>query len=151
MKALPERSSATANLLAPERYTPISKPPLAATENFKNSRRSIWKALILLLPWTSCRQPGESLFGSEDRCRNDRRFLSSLGRCPHRSVVAFRGAGRPRSSTVRIDSSRIAVHLRPTRRAARGDSGLATAPRWSLPPFPPPAILGRHRTVLLPH
>src|SRR5438874_6572490 len=151
MKALPERSSATANLLAPGRYKPISKPPLAATENFKNSRRSIWIVFILYRPWRACRQPGGSPFGSADRCRSDRRCLSSLGRCLHRSVVAFRVTGQRRSSVVRIGNSRTEVHLRQSKRVATDDSGLAGGPRWSSPPCPSPATPGQHRIVLLPH
>ena len=149
MKALSDRSSVTANLLAPGTHKPINKPPPAPTESLKKSRRSIWRVLILHLPWTSCQQLGGSPCGSADRCHSGRCFQSWLDRCLHRSVVAFRGAGRPRSSVVRIDSTRTAVHLPPARHVARDGSGLATGPQWSLPLCPRLATLGPHRTVSL--
>src|SRR6202040_3321591 len=86
-----------------------------------------------------------------DRCRSDRCFLSSLGRCLHRSVAAFRVTGPLRSSVVRIGNSRTAVHLRQSKHVATDDSGLATAPRWSSPLCPPPATPVPHTTVSLPH
>src|SRR6266700_2217719 len=92
------RSSMIANLFAPGRYKPISNPPLAATENLRNSRRSIWRGLIWRLPWKSCWQPGGSPCGSADKCHSDGCYLSLPGRCLHRLGAAFRAAVPPRSS-----------------------------------------------------
>src|SRR6266496_2100542 len=147
MKTLADRASAAANLLAPGRYKPISKPPLAATENLRNSRRSIWRVLILLLLWTSCRQPGESPCGFAGRYRSDIHCPSLPGRCPHRSVADFRVTRPPRSSVVPIDNNRIAVRLRQSKHAARDDLRRARALRWSSPPCLLPATRAPRTTV----
>src|SRR6266487_999093 len=149
MKALSDRSSATANLLAPGTHKPINKPPPDPTESLKKSRRSIWRVLILHLPWTSWQQLGGSPCVSEDKCRSDRYSLPWLHQCLRHSVVTYRVTGPQRSSIVPIDSTRTAVRLPPARRVARDDSGLATGPQWSLPLCPRLATLRPHRTVSL--
>src|SRR6202049_3497291 len=88
MKTLADGCCAEASLLTPGRYKPISKPPLAATENFKNSRRSIpvlgFELLIGHLPSPPSRRPGGLPFGCGDMFHNDKYCPSWPGQYPHR-------------------------------------------------------------------
>src|SRR5439155_26265309 len=126
---------------------PISKPPPAASENFRNSRRSIWGPLIWLLLSPSCRRRGELPCGCVGKCRSGKYFLSSPRLYLRRSVVAFHAATVRHSSVVRIGSSRIGVRLQRSRHAAMDDSGRKRGLRSLSLPCLPPSTLVLRRTV----
>src|SRR5262249_32969920 len=105
---------------------PTSSPPLAASENFRNSRRSRKGALIwhrLSPSWT---QLGGWLCECEDKYRSGRYSQSLPRRCPGPLAAAFLAAAPLRSSVVLTDNIRTAEHLRRSRLAVMDDSGPET-------------------------
>src|SRR6202165_5152495 len=87
MKTLADDCCADASF-TPGREKPISRPPLAATENFKKSRRSIpvlaFPVLIGHLRSPPSRRPGGLPFGCADMFHNDKYFRSYPDQYTHR-------------------------------------------------------------------